>query len=105
MGRVLSALVKAGKWEGIKPVESRPEQNESRFVLSAVEAASPSPSFQRTVFSEPRQLIHVTGLTLDRRLAAFWGNDQHAREKYQALAVRLGALTTKRRQKSILVTS
>src|SRR5262245_14714267 len=104
MGRVLSALVKAGKWEGIRPVESRPDQSESRSVLSAI-ASTPSPSFQRTVCVEPRQLIHAASLTLDRRLAAFRGHDPIAKERYQTLAVRFAALATKRRQKSILITS
>jgi capsular exopolysaccharide synthesis family protein len=105
MGRVYKALVKAGKWEGFKTADSPLASTGNRPGPLPFTGAVPHPSFQRAVCREPSQLIHVTELTVDRHLAAFWGNDRFSKERYQSLAVRVSTLALKRRLKSLLITS
>lgn len=105
MGRVYKALVKAGKWEGVKAVDARQEPQKTAFGPISLVAAATRPTFQKTLCKEPSQLINVTEVTVDRRLAAFWGSDPLAKDRYQALAVRVSHLALQRRMKSLLVTS
>ncbi len=65
-------------------------------------APAPAPP---QVFEEPRQSTNVATLSVDPHLAAIAGSDVLASERYRTLAVRLLNLSTRRKLKTLLVTS
>src|SRR5215213_5026399 len=68
--------------------------------LNVAQAPPPAP-----IFVEPRQHANVLNLTLDPHLSAIALSDDLASERYRTLAVRLINFASKRKLKTLLVTS
>lgn len=65
-------------------------------------APTPPPA---AVFTEPRESVNISALSLDPHLAAITCSDELASERYRTLAVRLFNLSARRKLKTLLVTS
>jgi capsular exopolysaccharide synthesis family protein len=73
----------------------------SRHRVAASQPAAPA----KPKFEEPREIADLKSLKIDDHLAALAGDDRLAAERYRTLAVRLANLATRRKLKTIVVTS
>lgn len=71
--------------------------------VSHLRVAPPPPP--APVFTEARESVNVSALSLDPHLAAINCSDELASERYRTLAVRLFNLSARRKLKTLLVTS
>jgi protein-tyrosine kinase len=71
-----------------------------RFSRSVSQAAPASP-----VFEEPRKTASLTSLTIDPHLIALTAQDALAQERYRTLAVRILNVASRRKLKTLVVTS
>jgi capsular exopolysaccharide synthesis family protein len=87
------------------PVQPRVESFAAspRRSLSAPVASSPQPS--TIVFEEPRRIANVSNLTIDPHLVALTSKDTLAQERYRTLAVRIFNAASRRKLKTLVVTS
>ena len=68
-------------------------------------AAPPAIKTPAIVFQEPREIADIKSLTIDPHLVALTGDDTLAQERYRTLAVRIINVASRRKLKTILVTS
>jgi protein-tyrosine kinase len=79
-----------------------------RATQSARRASSPAPTASQPpahIFEEPRRIANVKGLTIDPHLAALTAEDALAVERYRSLAVRVINAASRRKLKTLVVTS
>lgn len=124
MGRVYNALVRADRWkDGGRPLGAPRDaatvlpfhaDTATRIVVSPEQTVAPKVSEVHALsfepselagFEEPRTVANVSELVIDPHLAALSGVDSSAAERYRALSARLLRLASRRRLKSILITS
>jgi protein-tyrosine kinase len=80
-------------------------QSDSNFSLTETYAAPSAIKTQAIVFQEPREVADIKSLTIEPHLVALTGDDTLAQERYSTLAVRIINAASRRKLKTILVTS
>jgi protein-tyrosine kinase len=79
-----------------------------RATRNARRAGSPAPTASQPpahIFEEPRRIVNVRGLTIDPHLVALTAEDALAVERFRSLAVRVINAASRRKLKTLVVTS
>lgn len=90
-----------------EPLDAKPQTKPfaaaPRHSPSATVASSPQPP--PTVFEEPRRIVNVRSLKIDPHLVALTAKDALAQERYRTLAVRVLNEASRRKLKTLVITS